>query len=92
MNKPTYEELQAKVEVLRIAALNAVQSMSGGKAKADLRDTYDATPAACLAQVKAEYFEKGFIQGVKFSGSGFVSESDYNEAKAYGDDIRQGVE
>jgi hypothetical protein len=41
--------------------------------------------------VKAEYFEKGFIQGVKFSGSGFVSESDYEEAKAYGDQMRQEV-
>ncbi len=54
MSKPTYEELQAQVEVLRIAALNAIQSMAGGKAKADLRDAYDATPAACLAQVRAE--------------------------------------
>jgi hypothetical protein len=47
-------ELMAQVEVLRIAALNAVQSMSGGEAKADLRDVYDATPAQCLNQIKAE--------------------------------------
>ena len=44
----------------------------------------------CLREIQATYFEKGFIQGVKFIGSGFVSESDYEEAKAYGDDIRKG--
>jgi hypothetical protein len=51
-----------------------------------------ATSTQYLCEIQATYFEKGFIQGVKFIGSGFVSESDYEEAKAYGDDIRQGGE
>ena len=41
-----------QVEMLRIAALNAVQAMSGGKAKTDLRDAYDATPAQCLRDIQ----------------------------------------
>ena len=86
------EELAAQVEMLRIAALNAVQTMSGGKVKADLRDAYDAAPTQCLREIQAIHFEKGFIQGVRFIGTGFVSESDYEEAKAYGDRIRNGGE
>jgi hypothetical protein len=51
--KDDYLALVAQVEVLRIAALNAVQTMSGGKAKADLRDAYDATPEQCLREIQA---------------------------------------
>ena len=46
-------ELMAHVKVLRTAALNAVQAMNGGKAKADLRDAYDATPNQCLREIQA---------------------------------------
>ena len=49
-------------------------------------------PTQCLREIQAVHFEKGFIQGVKFIGTGFVSESEYEEAKAYGDGIRQGGE
>jgi hypothetical protein len=91
MNKSTYEELAAQVEVLRIAALNAVQSMSGGKAKADLRDTYDATPAACLAQVKADAVND-FIQFMHSSSDCQLCEKSLNAASAYAERIRQGVE
>ena len=56
-------ELVAQVEVLRIAALNAIQRMSGGEAKADLRDAYDATPTQHLRDIQAEAGRAGFVAG-----------------------------
>ena len=47
-------ELKAQVEQLRLAALKAISFMSGGEAKADLRDAYDSAPDQCLAEVKAQ--------------------------------------
>lgn len=40
------EALRARVAQLETAALNAVQLMPGGQAKADLRDAYDAEESA----------------------------------------------
>lgn len=45
--------LKAQVNCLRKAALDAISYMTGGEAKASLRDAYDATPEQCLAEVKA---------------------------------------
>jgi hypothetical protein len=39
--KDKIAELEKGYEQLRIAALNAAFKMTGGKAKADLRDAYD---------------------------------------------------
>lgn len=52
------EALAATVEALRVAALNAIHRMSGGEAKADLRDAYDATPQQNLRDVRAEAVSK----------------------------------
>jgi len=69
------DALAAQVEQLRLAALNAISFMSGGDAKAALRDAYDATPAQYLterdAEVAADAYWKGYVAG--------------------GDDFRQGV-
>lgn len=47
------DALAAQLDVLRTAALNAISFMSGGTAKAKLRDAYDATPQQCLRDVQA---------------------------------------
>jgi len=82
-------ELLAQVELLRIAALNAVQSMSGGKAKADLRDAYDTTPAACLARVRADAVSE-FIQFMYSSSDCQLCEKSLNTASEYAERIKQG--
>ena len=51
------EQLKAQVNCLRKAALDAISFMTGGEAKANLRDAYDATPEQCLAEVKAKAIE-----------------------------------
>lgn len=50
-------QLKAQVNCLRKAALDAISYMTGGEAKANLRDAYDATPEQCLAEVKAMVIE-----------------------------------
>jgi hypothetical protein len=87
--QPERDVLAAQVQVLRIAALNAIQAMSGGDAKADLRDAYDATPAACLAQVKADAVQEFvmFLPPYSYSINDLLSA----EAKKYAERIRQGV-
>jgi hypothetical protein len=50
----------------------------------------DATPAACLAQVKADAGRAGFVAGVKYTDR-FVSESDRDAADRYAERIRQEV-
>lgn len=50
-------QLKAQVNCLRKAALDAISYMTGGEAKANLRDAYDATPEQCLAKVKAKAIE-----------------------------------
>jgi len=60
------DALAAQVEQLRLAALNAISFMSGGDAKAALRDAYDATPAQCLAEreeIAADSYWKGYVAG-----------------------------
>lgn len=53
------ERLRARVAQLEVAALDAIQAMPGGQAKADLRDAYDEdTPAtAWLLRKQAEAVE-----------------------------------
>lgn len=51
-------QLKAQVNCLRKAALDAISYMTGGEAKANLRDAYDATPEQCLAEVKAKAIEE----------------------------------
>jgi len=50
--------LKSQVEQLRLAALSAISFMSGGDAKAKLRDAYDATSEQCLAEHDAEVAAK----------------------------------
>jgi hypothetical protein len=59
--KPTYEELQSQVEVLRQALrdqLNDCINFDGGKLTDCIMENsttvLQATPATCLAQIKAE--------------------------------------
>ena len=54
--------LKAQVNCLRKAALDAISYMTGGEAKANLRDAYDATPEQCLAKVKAKAIEEYKLQ------------------------------
>lgn len=61
--KAERDVLAAQLDVLRTAALNAISFMSGGTAKAELRDAYDATPQQCLRDVQAEAGRLGFIAG-----------------------------
>lgn len=61
--KAERDALAAQVDLLRLAVLSAVQKISGGQTKADLRDAYDATPEQCLAEIKAEACRAGFIAG-----------------------------
>ena len=92
---PSYAELSAQVEVLRVAALNAISFMSGGQAKAKLRDAYDATPAQCLAardaEIKAQAGRDGFIAGYfHCRNEGFQFEDELeNSADAYANQLRQ---
>lgn len=51
------DALKAQVNCLRKAALDAISYMTGGEAKANLRDAYDMTPEQCLAEVKAKAIE-----------------------------------
>ena len=51
-------QLKAQVNCLRKAALDAISYMTGGEAKANLRDAYDATPEQCLAEVRAKAIEE----------------------------------
>ena len=43
-------QLKANNNRLRLAALNAISFMSGGDAKAELRDAYDETPEESLIE------------------------------------------
>ena len=64
--KPTYEELQAQVEILK----GVMQSMADAHLEDGETEAAEqflihirATPAACLAQVKAEAGRSGFVAG-----------------------------
>jgi hypothetical protein len=82
------DELMAQVAVLRIAALNAVQTMSGGKVKADLRDAYDATPEQCLREIQAKAVIAAANACNKYSGD-FCA---HHDLMKYANRIRQGGE
>ena len=76
-----------QIEVLRIAALNAVQQMSCGEAKADLRDAYDATPAQCLRFVQANAVMQAaaYLESIQST-----SKSDYELLEDFANSIRRG--
>lgn len=81
-------ELVAQVEALRIAALNAIQQMSGGEAKADLRDAYDATPAQCLRDIQAEAGRASYqacLQNI-----GYHEPEWQDDANAYAERVKAG--
>jgi hypothetical protein len=74
MNKPTYEELAAQVEVLKYHINRVIQASACNtgnepslscfhRALDEAHDAFRATPAACLAQVKADAGRAGFIEG-----------------------------
>ena len=69
-------ELEAQVELLRSAALNAISFMAGGEAKAQLRDAYDATPAQCLAEIKAEAAASAVRSSLRTFGNADLSEDE----------------
>jgi hypothetical protein len=111
--KPTYEELQAQVEMLRREfqdarkTLQVIASCGGDSTDAEIVDValdearrwvsrYDdsvlkATPASCLAQVKAEAGRAGFIEASKYNftvvGQYFID----GHADEYAERIRQEV-
>lgn len=62
------DALKAQVNCLRKAALDAISFMSGGEAKANLRDAYDMTPEQCLAEVKAQAIEDAILRADDGSG------------------------
>lgn len=82
-------ELMAMVEALRIAALNAIHRMSGGEAKADLRDAYDATPAQCLRDIQAEAVSD-FIEFMHKSKDCQLCEKSLDAASQYAEGVRAG--
>ena len=108
--KPTYEELQAQVEALRIEfqdaikTLQVIASCGGDSTDAEIVDValdearrwvsrYDdsvlkATPAACLAQVKAEAGRAGFVACLNFVCNNPESWAD--AANEYAERIKQG--
>jgi len=91
MNKPTYEELAAQVEVLRTqldVALNCITCADETgyvqdvgfvdleQVALDITETLKATPTACLAQVKADAGRAGYFRGHLDAGG---SDSDWNK-------------
>jgi hypothetical protein len=94
------DELMSQNYECKFFIENVMASIGAGATLSEVTDmlcdwwdsSFDAnkTPTQYLREIQAVHFEKGFIQGVKFIGTGFVSESDYEEAKAYGDNIRKG--
>ena len=82
--------LKVQVEQLRIAALNAISFMSGGKAKADLRDVYDSAPAQCLAEHDAVVAKDAIVSALRIYGSPELSEKDINTlAMSYANQLRK---
>jgi len=103
--KPTYEELQAQVENLwyvakelsgMIGEYRGCQENSLRQAMFDfnerLRPRIRATPAACLAQVKADAGRAGFIAcGQWVDGEDDGRHTIAEAADQYAERIRQGV-
>lgn len=69
------DQLKAQVNCLRKAALDAISYMTGGEAKANLRDAYDATPEQCLAEVKAKAIED--VTDVMRQEASYTYDDDY---------------
>ena len=98
MNKTTYDELQAQVEVLQDAAIKICLRLdSDGVSTYGIADDVEAlqevvnkTPAACLAQVKADAVND-FIQFMHSSSDCQLCEKSLNAASAYAERIRQEV-
>ncbi|MFM7810845.1 MAG: hypothetical protein ACKO7M_03685, partial [Acinetobacter junii] len=90
------DQLQAQIEVLRSAALNAISVMPGGQAKADLRDAYDATPDQCLAFHDAEIKAQAVIDAIdahknRVMTFGFDTAIRVNDLIKYANQLRQRV-
>ncbi len=101
--KPTYEELQAQVEVLQDAAIkiclrldaDGVSTYGIADDVESLQEVVNKTPATCLAQVKAEAGRAGFIAGyhkmhIEFVGSIAPAGSAEHAADQYAERIKQG--
>jgi len=105
MSKPTYDELQAQVEVLRRSVLKAYnhQLNVGYDNQRGVSEVFSllgdafllaqATPTACLAQVRADAGRAGFVAGYS---SGFADRSLKRSfspewhASGYANRVRQG--
>lgn len=90
------EELAAQVDVLREKALSAYdrwnqsRDVFGGMQK--LMQAVEATPATCLAQVKADAAKLAYVVALNNWGDASLKPSRYNEiAEEYAESIRQGV-
>lgn len=90
MTKPTYEELAAQVEAFK-KIREDWQGLAINDAKTLIAfiEAADATPAACLAQVRAEAVEK-FAAHV-FTGNSYLHFNLSECAKQYVERIRQGA-
>jgi hypothetical protein len=96
MSKPTYEELAAQVEVLRTQITKAREYLSHvdvNSAGVMLDVALESTPAACLAQVRADAGRAGYAECALDFGLCSTDEQRVNivkQADAYAESIRQG--
>lgn len=80
-------ETNAKIERQNTALLIAIHNMSGGDAKAEVKDVYDETPKQSLAHINAEVieeFKKSFMQGLI---SKQINDYDFDD---YANQLREG--
>lgn len=65
MVKPTYEELASQIEALQTAIIKNCLSQYDGVIMGPqwAKDAVAATPAACLAQIRAEAGKESFVEG-----------------------------
>lgn len=99
MSKPTYDELQAQVEVLQSWLRQAAElvNLDGGTAIDWLIDNHQAMlsatkeiPSACLAQVRAEAGRAGFVAGYEAGHTYRFANIGDDLADEYADQVRQG--
>ena len=80
--------LKAQVNCLRKAALDAISYMTGGEAKANLRDAYDAAPEQCLAEVKAKAIEDALFYADHIGSNGNGYDYAEEDLQAYANQLR----
>jgi hypothetical protein len=91
--KPTYEELQAQIEVLR-EKLTDIQETTSDKAyvyQLQAKQALRLTPAACLVQVKAEAGRAAYLSCLNNSFGEVNLEYHKKIADQYAERIRQEV-